>query len=58
MEELRFTFGSGAVSLSDLTKICAPSRPMMAKKGIDPAAGILSQTQACRGKKRWSDRHC
>jgi hypothetical protein len=26
MEEWRFGFGSGAVSLSDLTKICTPSR--------------------------------
>jgi hypothetical protein len=54
----RFGFGSGDVSLSDLMKIYAPSRPMMAKKGFGPAAGILSQRQACRGKKRWSDRRC
>jgi hypothetical protein len=34
MEGLRRAFGSGDVSLSDLTKICAPSRPTMAKKGF------------------------
>jgi hypothetical protein len=28
----------------------------MAKKGFDPAAEILPQNQACRGKKRWFDR--
>lgn len=34
MEGLRLAFGSGGVSLSDLTKICAPSRPTMTKKGF------------------------
>ena len=34
MEGWRFAFGSGDVSLSDLTNICAPSRPTMAKKGL------------------------
>ena len=32
IEGLRFGFGRGGVSLSDLTKTWAPSRPTMAKK--------------------------
>jgi len=31
---LRFEFGSGDVSLSDLTKICAPSRADDGKKRV------------------------
>ena len=34
MEGQRFGFGSGAVSLSDLTKICAPSRPNDGEKRV------------------------